>query len=227
MIVKECVQCGQKFTCPPSQADRRSTCSKECYFAWRKGKSFIQATHNCARCGKEYTTRAGNSRFCSTACRDAQIEIACEECGKPFRLKASHEFRRRYCSKECKYAGRSKILNKGGTINQHGYRVLFVRGRRMMEHRNIMEQMLGRPLLEFETVHHKNGVRDDNRPENLELWVSTPQYAKKGGQRLGQRESDMIPWAIRFLETRGYVVTKKQEASSPVDAGAPIWFDGH
>lgn len=54
-----------------------------------------------------------------------------------------------------------------------------------------MEQMLGRKLLPSESVHHKNGVRDDNRPGNLELWTRSQPY--------GQRVEDKIAWAKELL----------------------------
>jgi len=84
-----------------------------------------------------------------------------------------------------------------GTIHR-GYRSFVKNGRRVMEHRLIMEAHLGRTLLPSETVHHVNGDRSDNRLANLELWSSS--------QPPGQRIKDKVEWARSIIELYGRLV---------------------
>lgn len=61
----------------------------------------------------------------------------------------------------------------------------------VLEHLAVMAEMLDRPILADETVHHKNGQKDDNAPSNLEVWTS--RHPK------GQRAEDVVEWAIEML----------------------------
>lgn len=73
-----------------------------------------------------------------------------------------------------------------GWTDDKGYRKIKVGGKDRFEHRIVMEQILGRALLRAEEVHHKNGIKSDNDPGNLELWVSWK----------GQRVDDLLDFVV-------------------------------
>jgi hypothetical protein len=84
--------------------------------------------------------------------------------------------------------------NGGKFKNRHGYIMVHAPDhpncqgnlrKYVLEHRLVMEKTLGRYLERYETVHHKNGDRTDNRPENLELWA---QRRQPPGQRVTEQK---------------------------------------
>jgi hypothetical protein len=82
-------------------------------------------------------------------------------------------------------------------ISKHDplYSMAVRKKRYVFEHRLVMARHIGRPLLPEESVHHINGVRDDNRLENLELWSSS--------HPSGQRVADKVKWAREILALYG------------------------
>jgi hypothetical protein len=72
-----------------------------------------------------------------------------------------------------------------------GYRRLTLPdGRRVLEHVHVMEQHLGRRLVPGENVHHKHGMRSENKIEDLELWFVM--------QPSGQRVTDLMEYIAEY-----------------------------
>lgn len=89
---------------------------------------------------------------------------------------------------------------KGGRrIDRHGYVLVNnskypgseKKANTTAEHLVVMARYLGRPIRPGETVHHRNGIKTDNKIKNLELWRSS--------HPSGQRVSDLVAWAKQLL----------------------------
>ena len=115
-----------------------------------------------AECGREFQP-SSRHRHCP-ACRSHNL---CA-CG------ARKQYQAATCAACHTESGAANNNWRGGkTRHRHGYPMIWApdhprtgNGSYVFEHVLVMEEMLGRYLLPGENVHHRNGVRDDNRPEN-------------------------------------------------------------
>lgn len=177
--MKFCPRCVQTlpvtdFTKHSSKKDGLQSYCRECMKLYRK-ESFSknpEPYRRRAKTKKGYDPEARAKR--------AQSEKVPCECGR----------KKQRNSKMCATC-RSNRWRK----DKHGYMIRTIDGKQVSQHRHVMEEHLGRKLFSHENVHHKNGIRDDNRIENLELWSKS--------QPAGQRVEDKLQWCHWFIQQYG------------------------
>lgn len=136
--------------------------------------------------GARWEKRRACSPTCAAALRRKVEEKACQHCGNNFMPQRRSA---KYCGRQCSAAAHAGPAPTKGKPERYR-RVTLPDGTRELEHRVVMEQKLGRPLVTGENVHHKNGDRFDNDPLNLELWYRS--------QPAGQRVADLIAYVAKY-----------------------------
>lgn len=174
----------------------------------------------CLKCSKKKYRENLKTRIANTpetlckSCGHLYKTYHCKRCynrnyykrnGEKVRLQ-QNEWRRKFRKSK---TGKKKAPNGTGFTGKDGYRYITKKDHpnaknsngQIAEHVYVMAQHLGRALYPKERVHHINGIRDDNRLENLELWsMSHPP---------GQRVEDKIKWCLEFLMRYGDVRWKR------------------
>jgi len=175
-----------------------------------RGKLATIAIRVCWVCSKNFATRIPNQKACND-CQKKRLQIwyhkkrfiLCPSCGKPM-FKKSKSKMCRACYK--KYAvGEQSPAWRGGKRYLNGYVEVLCHGHHrahkngyVMEHIKVWEDFYAKPLPDGWIIHHLNGIKDDNRIENL---LAVPR-AEHSPSTLPHIILDAYKKRIRNLETQ-------------------------
>jgi len=188
MNAKQCPICKNSFNKPklisPTNWNDVIYCSRKCYHD--NGRTKIK----CVVCRKEIVIKKSNigkTKTCSQKCASENFSQNAKlrglgkdshfKAGSDTAKKISNRMKRKYACGEMEFmkknweeaskrwTGKNNPRYKDGLA--HGYPLIKVDGKWVNEHRYLIEKKLGRKLIKGEVVHHINGIKNDNRMENL------------------------------------------------------------
>lgn len=180
MNIGICKVCG-KETNYKYKSYIKECCSHKCsnILKWRTREREKRKKIKCKICGKEFSVALSDHRFkegieikyCSKKCNGIDKRtrklVKCQYCGKEFETT-----RNQFCSKDCAYKYKVEHY-KHKIYQENGYNVIFINGYNKKgnakQHRVIMEKYICRKLRQDEIVHHINGIKNDNRIDNLKI----------------------------------------------------------
>ncbi len=182
-VCVRCVQCGRDRLILLNNTTRRS---------------FTGICGNCTRGERWRNQPLENGSTIWWSRRDGQrIPVTCGKCGADHVTHGSNIRKNTFTGlcRRCLHSGPTSTTWRGGRVEKNGYVYVKVDPGHpffqematttgyIAEHRFMMAIHLKRALKATEVVHHRNGIKTDNRIENLELYVSQKEHGKASQER--------------------------------------------